>query len=244
MAESNFNPAAILFGANSPAEALETWIATTGGRGMTLVVAGQSGAGKSTLVKNLLRLKEEDGIPKIKHSSFSVIEEVQVYEHNVDGVLIRIVDMPGLNAPDQNEKDIIAQLKKETDGEADMLLYCVSMAPCSKIGYTDKSIIKLLTSTFKEHIWERTILVLTFADLAKAAGDKKVVKEEDIGKAMEGVLKDYAKGFEEMLATIVKRKSQQFCVLSLDPRDMSSPRQPFQIAAIPTSCMQQEKLLH
>ena len=163
---ANFIPEAIPFGAGIPDEALQTWISATSGRGMTLVTAGQSGAGKSTLVKNLLQLKE-DGAPKIKHSSSSVTEKVQVYEQNVDDVPLRIVDMPGLVAPDQNEKKIINQLQKEIKGEVDMLLYCASMAPCSKLGYVDRDIVKLLTATFKKQIWERTILVLTFADFAK-----------------------------------------------------------------------------
>ena len=251
--QNGFNPAAIPFGASSPDQALPTWLVRTTGRGMTLIVAGKSGAGKSTLVKNLLRLKGKEGAPIIKHSPSSVTEKVQVYEDNVEDVPIRIVDMPGLEAPDQNEEDIITQLKEETNGgKADMLLYCASMAPCSKFSTIDGAILQLLTSTFKEKIWERTILVLTYADYAKneiettgatedeVTGEEKPMKEEDINRAMEKKVNEYAKGFEKILATVVN--SKQFSVHPLDSGDSNSPRQPFQIAAIPTTKKLKEKV--
>ena len=257
---SSFNPSAQVFMASSPDEALQTWISATGtkNRGMTLVTAGQAGAGKSTLVKNMLRLEEGDSIPVSKHSASSVTEKVQVYEHDVDGVQVKIVDMPGLVAPDQNEKKLIAQLQKKTKGEADMLLYCVSMAPCSKLGYIDIGIVRLLTATFKKEIWERTILVLTFGDLAKAEvkstkekaaakerGADNSLTEEDIQKGMEEIVNDYARRFEEILGDIVKpKKSQQLRVCPLDPKDTDNPRDRFQIAAIPTSKDREEKLLY
>ena len=244
MAESNFNPATISFNVSTPDQALETWIKATGGRGMTLVTAGQSGSGKSTLVKNLLRFKDNDRKkPQILHSPTSVTETVQVYNETVNYVPVKIVDMPGLVVPDQNEKKIIDQLKEETNGEADMLLYCVSMAPCSKLGIVDKGIIKLLTSIFKEQIWERTILVLTFADLAKnessATRDIKAMKQD-----LEQTINNYAKEFERILSTIVKPKFRQLSVCPLDPNDLKSLRDPLQIAAITTSKYHHEKILY
>ena len=257
---SSFNPSAQVFTASSPDQALQTWIAATGAnnRGMTLVTAGQAGAGKSTLVKNMLRLKEEDSIPVGKHFPSPVTDEVKVYEHNVDGVQVKIVDMPGLAAPDQNEKELIAQLQKKTKGEADMLLYCVSMAPCSKLGYIDIGIVRLLTATFKKEIWERTILVLTFGDLAKAevkfTKDKAAAKEKgpenrltegDIQEGMEEIVNNYTRRFEKILGDIVKpKKSQQLRVCPLDPNDIRNPRDRFQIAAIPTSKDREEKILY
>ena len=260
MATNDFNPSAQVFTASSPDQALETWISATGrdNRGMTLVTAGKSGAGKSTLVKNLLRLGEEDRIPESKHSSSAITEDVEVYEHDVDGVQVRIVDMPGLNVPHKQEKKLIAELQKKTNGEADMLLYCASMAPCSKLDYIDRGIVKLLTESFKKQIWERTILVLTFGDFAKdevkSDKDKAAARErgagnnateEDIEKGLERIVNDYVQGFQKILDSTVKsKKPQQLRVCPLDLEDIRSPRDRFQIAAIPTSKNQQQKILY
>ena len=243
---NNFNAPAAPFMNSTPDAALDTWLPATQGRGMTLVTAGQSGAGKSTLVKNLLRLGEDDAQkPQILHSPTSVTETVQIYNETVDRVPVRIVDMPGLVAPDQNEKKIIAQLKKETNGEADMLLYCVSMAPCSKLGYIDRDIVQLLTSTFSKQIWERTILVLTFADLAKRELDDsnstRAPGEEEI--TLKDIVQRYTNEFENILeSTQVKSRSSPFSVHCFDPEEMMNERGSLQIAAIPTSKKRREEL--
>lgn len=63
------------------------------------------------------------------------------------------------------EEEVVAELHRKPNGEVDMLLYCASMAPDSKLDDTDRNIIKILSLAFKEQIWKKTVLVLTFADV-------------------------------------------------------------------------------
>ena len=44
-----------------------------------------------------------------------------IYESSIDGAPIRIVDMPDLVTPDQNDDHTIAELRKATNREANIL---------------------------------------------------------------------------------------------------------------------------
>ena len=123
------------------------------------------------------------------HSPSAVTSSINIYESSIDGAPIRIVDMPGLVTPDHNDDHTLAELRKETNGEANMLLYCTSTASCSKLGIIDTQIIKLLTSTFTEQIWLRIILVLAFADIAvKMRNDS----DQQMHQTIEEIVQSYA----------------------------------------------------
>ena len=237
---NNLNSEALPFSASSPDQALQRWCSARGGRRITLVTVGQSGAGKSTLVKNLLRLKDERA-PAVVHSPSAVTSRVNIYESSIEGAPIRIVDTPGLVTPDHNDDHTIAELRKETNGEADMLLYCTSMAPCSKLGIIDMQIIKLLTSTFTEQIWQRTILVLTFADIAvKMRNDS----DRQMHQTIEEIVQSYAKEFENVLERGgIKSKIPDLSVPLWNVEDLTSERPPPHIPAIPTGYNFDEMIL-
>lgn len=164
-------PSATAVASEDLIDTLKRWKEATN-RGITLVTAGRSGAGKSTLVCNILGL-EGEGAPKHEHTPSSVTQSVKLYESEVEGVKVQIVDTPGLAAHDMNKAKVIAELTKVTGGKADMLLYCVSTLPDSKIADVDKQIIKVLTLAFGERVWERAILVLTFANMVRTLSDEK-----------------------------------------------------------------------
>ena len=183
---------------NTDESTFNEWLKKTG-RGMTLVTAGQSGVGKSTLVKNLLHLADNDAdTPIAGQSPDSVTKEVKSFISCINGVTITIVDTPGLAATSDNEeKKIIAELTKVTEGCADMLLYCVNMGPSGRIGNSDRKIVQLLTSVFTPEIWERAILVLTFGDDVKERNQKRGTTAKT--PTVEAAMNSYAKAFERIL---------------------------------------------
>ena len=128
-------------------DTLEKWYANTKRKEITLVTAGRSGVGKSTLIGNMLRL-EGDVAPVHEHGPSSTTTEVKVWASTVRDVKVRIIDTPGLVAADVDELKSIAALQKESGGKADMLLYCISLLPNSKIDQTDEKIIMPLEMTY------------------------------------------------------------------------------------------------
>ncbi len=64
-----------------------------------------------------------------------------------------------------------------TGGRCDMLLYCVSLLPDSKINKEDREVIKKLTLVFGKEVWRHTVLVLTFTNAVKALYPEQSIKD-------------------------------------------------------------------
>jgi hypothetical protein len=171
-------------------DVLDKWYEATNRKQITLVTAGRSGVGKSTLIGNMLQLKG-DAAPQYQHGPSSTTTEVKTYTNTVNGVEVKIIDTPGLAATDVNEAKIIAQLQAESRGEADMLLYCVSLLPDSKIDEQDAKVIKTLKVAFGPDIWSHAILVLTFANW--------VILDLEEGTTLNDLVRAYAAKFESIL---------------------------------------------
>ena len=93
---------------------------------VVLVLAGKTGVGKSTLLNNFLGLSKEKKAES-KRSGKSVTTKVNEYKKVINGIAVKIIDTPGLEAADLTEmesKETIAMLSAFTDGKADLLLYC------------------------------------------------------------------------------------------------------------------------
>ena len=214
-------------------DTLNKWKEDTSDRGITLVTTGRSGAGKSTLIKNMLSLRgeTEEEVPKDGHGPKPTTIKVRVYQAELHGVMVRIVDMPGLAAAsEQNEKEILKQLEKITERKADMLLYCVSMLPNSKIDNTDKRIILMLTKAFGEDLWKRAILVLTFANVIMSLSPQQSMKE---------LIDSYAQAFQEVLHST---NLTNFNVKGSLTPDKSN-RDPTNIAALPAGKCRDEVII-
>jgi GTPase Era involved in 16S rRNA processing len=211
-------------------EEFHKWCESLQGRNVTLVAAGQSGAGKTTLVNNLLRLSD-------RVADAPVTNEVKCHNSCIKGTDITILDTPSITgASAEDEYKILAQLYENTNGKPDMLLYCVSMAPNSKIGESDRKIIKLLTKAFTSRIWERTVLVLTFADFIKER-NKQITRRPTIEMEM----KHCAKKFETILRTTLSDHSVTVIPVLQDEGIEIRPAK--EIAAVPAGEIRDEKIL-
>ncbi len=178
----------------------------------------------------MLRLKDVDTLQD-QHTSSPVTQEVEIYSGSTplraEGALtIHMVDTPDLNSSFTKDARAMALLQEKTGGgRCDMLLYCVSLLPDSKIDREDKEIIRKLTHIFGENVWKHTILVLTFSNAVKALYPNQ---------SIEHLVNQYAQKFQTILQSVC---GPSFSVVSVFSRDQQSPTQtetdPFTIIALP-----------
>lgn len=195
----------------------------TNQREMTLVTVGRSVAGKSTLISNMLSLKGSDTLQS-QHSSSPVTQEVETYSSGLSRegeVTIHMVDTPDFNSSYTKDARAMALLQEKTGGRCDMLLYCVSLLPDSKIDKEDKEFIRKLTHVFGEEIWKHTILVLTFSNAVKALYPNQ---------SIELLVNQYAEKFQ----TILRSVCPSFSVVSVfSCNQRNTQRDPSTIVALP-----------
>lgn len=103
---------------------LNNWITSTKRTEITLVTAGKSGSGKSSLIANNMLGLDGENSPKINHSPSFISMEVEVFERQVNGITLQIIDTPGLGTSDVEEARIISQLQRATQGR----VTCCSIA--------------------------------------------------------------------------------------------------------------------
>ena len=170
---------------------IQQWNVDNSEREVVVVVGGKSGTGKSTLVNNFLTL-DGKAAAEARIQPTSVTDDVKVYKGEVNGVLVRAVDMPGLHARRHNrdkEKDVIAALSHHTEGKADILIYCVSLT--QRLDSIDERNIATLNKAFGKKLWANTILVLTHADT--------VLEDDDNADKLDEIVEGFTKELEEIL---------------------------------------------
>ena len=173
---------------------IQRWNLDNVDRDIVVVVAGKSGTGKSTLINNFLALgRNEAAENRLKPTS--VTDNVKVYNGEVNDVCIRAVDMPGLHARRHNrdmEKNVIAALSYHTKGNADILIYCVSLT--QRLDSIDEKNIGTLIKAFGKKIWDNAIFVLTHAD--------SVLEDEESANKLDGLVEEFVKELQEILADL------------------------------------------
>ena len=200
--------------------ALERWITATQRKEMTLVTAGRAGVGKSSLTRNLLRLTDENS-PLCQHSPSPLTKDVKVYTSLREGeITVRVIDAPGLTELDVNDSKAMAEIQERTGGKCDLLLYCVSLLPDSKIDKKDEKIVRKLTHVFGEGLWERAALVLTFANTVKVLNPDQ---------SIEDLVNDYGQKFQSVL----RRVCPSFSVVSIFSCRQHQCRSSSTIVALP-----------
>ena len=186
---------------------IQLWKQENAERCVIVVVAGKSGTGKSTLINNFVTLDPGQERPEARRKPTSVTKKVGSYDGEVNGVRIRAVDMPGLHARKDSadaEKEAVAFLHHETDGKADLLMYCVSLT--QRLDSIDERNIETLVKAFGEKIWDDAIFVLTHADT--------ILDESEYDNTSTS-LHDLVKEFTEELRSILAKSGIEMCIKPL-----------------------------
>ena len=145
---------------------IRQWSQSHGSKSVVIVTAGKSGAGKSTLINTFLGLEGEEAIVNSLQPT-SVTQDLKFYEKEINGVNVRVIDMPGLHATDHDSdksENIIVELVAMTDGRADVVFFCMNIL--NRIDKVDLENIDTLTKAFGTEIWKHVIIVFTWADIA------------------------------------------------------------------------------
>ena len=194
-----------------------------------MVTVGRSGVGKSTLIRNMLRLTDKDDIlPRCGHSPSSVTTNVEVFTKVIpagkETVTVKMIDTPGLMALDVDDNSTVGELQVMTGGYFDLLLYCVSILPDSKIDEEDEHLIKKLTRVFGKSVWKNSVLVLTFTNAAKVLYPDQCIED---------IIEDYAKRFGSVLwkGTCSESSVGVVSTFSCDPDQLQN--HPSTIIALP-----------
>ena len=150
---------------------IRQWSQSHGSKSVVIVTAGKSGVGKSTFINTFLGLEgEEVSVNSLQPTS--VTQDLNVYEKEINGVNVRVIDMPGLHATDHDSDEseiIIRELSAMTDGRADVVFFCMNIL--NRIDKVDLENIDTLTKAFGTEIWKHVIFVFTWADIALYGGN-------------------------------------------------------------------------
>ena len=218
---------------------IQQWNLENADRDVVAVVAGKSGTGKSTLINNFLTL-DRNVAAENRLKPTSVTDDVKVYNGKLNDVRIRAVDMPGLHARRQNrdtEKNVIAALSHHTKGNADILIYCVSLT--QRLDSIDEKNIGTLIKAFGKKIWDNAIFVLTHAD--------SVLEDEENASKLDGLVDEFVKELQEVLAEL----EVEACVkpfssghISESPSSEVAPDPPVEFEVAPESSLKTEASQH
>ena len=79
-------------------------------------------------------------------------------------VEVTIWDCPGFQDGTDNEEAYLQDLKKKTNGDIDVMLYCISMEDTRFDRLCHGVAMQYLTQVFGHCVWKHTVIVLTFAN--------------------------------------------------------------------------------
>ena len=167
----------------------EEWIRkSVEGRSLVIATTGKSGVGKSSMINNFLELEGDDAC-QTGDDADPTTGEVNILPREKHGIRMTLIDTPGLGDFEKKTKDVLKELSSSTQQKTDILLYCTSLHPTSRLLTTDVEIVKAFDKAYGSEIWKRTILVLTFAN------ERRKKSEDDYKKLIE----DYAGRFYDVL---------------------------------------------
>ena len=130
-----------------------------------VLVTGRSGTSKSILINGIFGrevIKERHGVVNVARSS-----SLEFYTSNIDGVQINVwVSSQLQDGSVTDEVNYLRDLKAQCS-KVDLVLYCLKMTETRFTpGNPDDQAITKITQTLGHRVWNKTIFVLTYANVA------------------------------------------------------------------------------
>lgn len=189
----------------------------------SILVCGQTGVGKSSLVNFILGKdvcavgdpgeEDEDDI----ESSFDrKTTEVSKQGLTINGVHLSIYDSPGLQDGTADEPKYLADMLNNCS-DVDLVFYCHDMLADRWTDHEVKSV-RLLTETFGSTFWDKTILILTKANMLQTRQRSTqeelakyfLVKKTKIMKRFLFELRKQAESVKDLPVVVAGSEGEQF----------------------------------
>ena len=165
---------------------------------MRILITGKTGTGKSTLINGIVGAEVTEEGTSLQRCTTKVIP----IERVIKGVKTIIWDTPGLQDKLEKGDEYVQMMQSAGCGEADLVLYCTRMDD-TRMRQDDIEAIKKLTSRFGEAIWNRTLIILTFANkvekMIRRAGQSDLVIKQEQKDYFEQRIQEWKKQFDEAL---------------------------------------------
>ena len=163
-----------------------------------ILITGKTGTGKSAVINALTgcNIAEEGDTLHPKTT-----EVTEYADKKIGNILLKVWDSPGLQDGTANEKAYLKDITSKCK-EVDLIIYCIRMTQTRLVHNGPDSIaMKQLCqqSALGGNMWQNTIIVLTFANVA----EKKGRYEED--KSPQGRQKFFQEEFEASKLAIKER---------------------------------------
>lgn len=209
-----------------------------------VVVAGKSGAGKSALINTLLHAEREDGegeeeiqeIALTPDSTTDRLENKQIRQKR-DNVTICMVDTPGFKNDRKTKKKQLKELSKFTDGgKADLLIYCIPVAPGMKFDDANPTIMKALQDVLGREVWQHCIVVFTFSNLAWEHIRSSTQREVPAVDMYKDYIRSYTERFKQELVKLIGLNVEVGAIFDC-------PTHPRLITAVPAGYRVQDRVL-
>ncbi len=129
-------------------------------RELTFLLLGRSGVGKSETINSLFGRK----VVQVSSSEPTTLR-VKPYDHEIAGISVRIWDTPGLCDDLEEEGNDLRYLEEVRSKitEVDSVWF-VSRLDETRVSGDEKRGIKVISEALGKRIWERAVIVFTFAD--------------------------------------------------------------------------------
>ena len=144
---------------------ITTWKEGAEQRPVRILICGNGGTGKSTLLNQLMKFEKSEAKAKEGRRGRATTTIVEKFEKTTErGLKVCIFDTPGFDDMKTTNEEIIAMVENETESKLDLAFYCISLGGSTRVTQGDVRAMTLLTQIFSNQIWERTVVVLTFAN--------------------------------------------------------------------------------
>ena len=155
---------------------------------MRILLVGKSGVGKSSFI-NCLFGRDVASIGVVKPET----TEVQPYSLKLEneGVTIKIYDTPGFGTNKKDNQKIIKEIQRVCE-LVDVIFLCFKID--DQFRAEDELTVTLLADKFKQKFWEKTLIILTRANMATRMGIHKKKSKARYLKEMRDDLKEIITG--------------------------------------------------
>lgn len=135
-------------------------------RRFTFLLVGRTGVGKSSTINTLLGKKVAE-----VGSSVPVTTEVIAFETEIAGIPCRVVDTPGLCDGLGRDDDYVQRMHRAVGDPGVDCVWFVTPLTETRVRIDEIEAIRTITEAFGTKIWDRSVIVLSFADRLHEPGE-------------------------------------------------------------------------